>query len=129
MSKVLRLFGIIAAVGAIGYVFFLFVVSPDFNNDRVTLTKDFIENIEAADICDTHFNPETKTVCTNFQDLIKGNNNLTYTLVTVGDKARITFTDSQTENEVVYEFTFTEEPNTGLSGFFHSTVYQIDLIE
>lgn len=129
MSKILKFIGIIAAIGVVGYFFFLFIVSPSFDNDRVSLTKDFIDNIENTDICDTHFNPETKTVCTTFKTFLTSNSDLTYSLVTVGELVRVTFTDSVTTTEVVFEFTFIEESNTGLTGFFHSSIYRIDLIE
>ena len=129
MSKMLKLIGIIAFIGALGYVFFLFFVSPGVENDKVTLTKDFMDNISDTTICDTHFNPETKSICTTFRDTFKDETDLEYSLVTVGDVVRITFTDAVTENEIDFEFTFLEETNTGISGFFHSTNYKIDLIE
>jgi len=129
MSKLVKLIGIIAAIGAVGYLFFVFIISPDFDNDQVSLTKDFIENIDDSDICDTHFNPETKTICTTFQTFLKSNTDLTYSLVTVGSLVRITFTDPETLVELEYEFTFVEEANSGIKAFFHPNVYKIDLIE
>ena len=129
MSKLLKIIGVIALIGALGYVFMLVFVSPDFNNDKETLTTSFLENISEDDICSTHFNSETVALCTSFKDIIEDEAGLTYQVSVSGQDVVVTFTNPTDNNTVTYDFTFIANDNTGISAFFHKTIYYIDTIE
>lgn len=129
MNKLLKIVGIIAAIGVIGYLFFLFFISPDYDNDKLTLTNNFVENITDETICETHFNPNTEALCTVFKASISLNTSLTHEVVQSGEDVLVTYTDSITEIDIEFEFTFIEEDTTGLKAFFHPKTYLIDLIK
>lgn len=126
MRKILRFFGILVVIGALGYLFFLFFVSPDTQNDPETVTISFLENIASADVCTTHFNPETVSHCESFKTAIE-NETFTYTLAAAGDDILVIITIGTNSDN--FTFSFIDEPNTGIAGFFHSTNYYIDIIE
>ena len=126
MSKLLKIGGIIIAVLAVVYLFFIVFVSPSTENDPETVAAYFFDNIAEDDICTASFNPETVSFCEAFQTSLESET-FTYDLTTSG--TRIIATITIDSNEDTFTMTFIEEDNTGIGGFFHSTNYYIDTIE
>lgn len=129
MNKLLKIVGIIALVAVVGYLFVLMFVSPDFDNDKVTLVTHYMENITSDDVCTDHFNPDTLQTCTTIKTQIEDLDEFTYEVVLSGQSVDLTITDTTSSNTVEFTFSFIEETNTGLSGFFHKTNYLIDLVQ
>lgn len=128
MSKILKVIGVLVIIGILGYGFMIFFVSPDYDNDKIELTNSFLSKINETDVCETHFNPETISICSSFKENISTETGLTFEVVSSTSGTIVTFKNSNNE-ELQYEFTFTEEANTGVSGLFHKTNYRIDLIK
>ena len=126
MSKILKIGGIIIVIGAALYLFFILFVSPQPINDKEILTRTFIDNVADAEVCNDYFNPETINLCTTFSTLM-ATEDYEYQLASLGDDILVIFSDDT--DTVTFKFTFIEEPNSGISGFFHKVNYYIDTIE
>ncbi len=127
MSKFLKILGVIVFIGALGYAFVLFFVNPSTNNDKVTLTRSFYDNISEENLCETHFNPETVDYCVTYQSILEGETYEISDIVSLGDDLIVTITMGSTSDD--FHVTFIEEDNTGIKGFFHKINYYIDTIE
>ena len=127
MKKFLRLLLILIVLGIIGYLVFIFIVMPSTNNSQTALAESYFINIGEDDLCETHFNPETITYCTTFQDLLKSETMIIESAVKSGEIVNVTITIGSTHE--VFKVTFIEIPVTGVKGFFNNTYYEIDMIE
>lgn len=126
MRKLGKFLLVIVVLGGIGYGVFTFFLSPTVNNDKLTLTASFLDNITDATVCESHFNPNTISLCESFQTTM-GSTSFTHTEVAAGSNVVSTITISG--NDESFTFSFIEEENTGLGAFLNATNYYIDLIE
>ncbi len=127
MKKFLRLLLIIIVVGIIGYLTFIFIVMPSANNSQTALAESYFINIGEDNLCETHFNDETISYCTTFQNLLKSETIIIDSVVKSGEIVNVTITIGSTSE--VFEVTFIATTVTGVKGFFNKTYYKIDMIE
>jgi hypothetical protein len=126
MAKLGKIFFIIVVIGVVLYVVYLFGMMPSDNNNPVTLTTSFLDNITDDGVCESHFNPNTVSLCETFQTTL-GTTSFTHSEVGSGDEVVVTITIGS--NEDTFTFSFIEEENTSLNRFLNPTTYLIDIIE
>jgi hypothetical protein len=126
MAKLGKRLFIIVIIGVVLYVVYLFGVMPSENNSPVTLTTSFLDNITDDGVCESHFNPNTLSLCETFQTTM-GSTTFTHSEVASGEEVVATITVGT--NEETFTFSFIEEENTSLNRFFNPTIYFIDIIE
>lgn len=127
MKKLGKRLLIVAIIGGLLYLGYLFFVMPSGYTDRAQLTEDFFTNMNASDACDTYFNPETTSHCASFVALFEGE---TLTVEdTVPTSRTVTVTVDVGGNTASFEVSFVEEEVTGIKGFFNPVYYKIDIIQ
>ena len=99
---------------------------PDEHNDPANLARDYFENIERSDICETHFNPETISVCESLQTDFDGEEIVIDSITKLGESIIVTI--SIGDNDDIFIVTFIDEDVSGVKGFFNKKTYLIDLI-
>lgn len=126
LKKLKKLLIIVVVIGGIGYVSFLVFVNPAGFVDKEELINSYFDNIQSDDLCDDHFNPETKDFCVSFTNLLSSREIEVIDLTKNGDDYIITITIDGTEGE--FDITFIEIEVAGLKSFLNKTYYKIDLI-
>lgn len=127
MKKALKIGLIIVGVIGVLYLVYIFFMMPSTENSPQDLAKDYFENIDQTDICDTHFNPDTKSFCTQFQDLFTDQDVVVESTEISGGNVVITIAIGDNSEEFVV--TFIAEDVSGIKGIFNSKTYLIDTIE
>lgn len=118
---------VVAVIGGLLYLGYLLFVMPSGYTERDQLAEDFFLNMNAADACDTYFNPETVSHCASFVTLFDGE---TLTVEdTVPTSRTVIVTVDVGGNTASFEVSFVEEEVGGIKGFFNPVYYKIDIIQ
>lgn len=126
LKKLKKLLIIVVVIAGVGYVSFLVFVNPAGFVDKEELINSYFDNIKSDDLCDNHFNPETKDFCISFTNLMDSRVIEVIDLTINGDNYVVTISIDGTEGE--FDITFIEIEVTGLKSFLNKTYYKIDLI-
>lgn len=126
MKKILKIALIVIAIAAVLYFVYIFLMMPNEKNSPESLARDYFENINASDLCETHFNPDTEVFCSDFQDLFVDQSVVVENTEVSGQYVIVTI--SIGENESDFSVTFISEDVPGIKGFFNGKTYLIDMI-
>lgn len=127
MKKIGKIFLIIVVISAVLYAVYMFVILPKGFTNKEVLARSFFDNIATEDLCDTHFNPETDSFCTTFQDLLKTQTIVVGTVTSFGDEVTVGILVGGNTEE--FTMTFIKESNSGPNSIFNKFYYKIDTIE
>ena len=127
MKKFGRFLLVIIILGALGYGFYMLFVMPKGFVKKEDILTSFISNVGQANVCEEHYNPETYSNCEAIVAGLTGESVAITDLSAFGSEVTMTLTIGDTDED--FTVTFIEEEVTGLSGFFNSKYYYIDIIE
>ncbi|MCF7925932.1 MAG: hypothetical protein K9L26_05295 [Candidatus Izimaplasma sp.] len=129
LKKLLKRLIIFLAIIGATYGVYTYLSTPDGFVSKEELVTSYFTHLDDPNVCDTHFNAETKEVCSVVQTTLSDQ---TIEIVSVVDHSTADYSEvilqiEDHEETFLVQFKIVEE--TGLKGYFNARYYLIDTIQ